>query len=624
MDKKLFFTLIILLASLFLFYNPLFSNQPLGLDTLGHISKVSYLKLYPLANWDMSWYSGTLFLKLYPPLFYYLTAIFPNTFFAVNFLSFMSIFLTSLGIYLLVIYKTKNEKIGLFSGISYLSVLSISYYWISTGNLPYFFALWTIPFSLYLLEKSILEKDKKYIIFYSLVFAVGILTHVIVGFLIGALMILRLLFEGVNIKNIKKIFIFGIIPILLSSFWFIPFLSYSISSGVYEGYVPKPIQLFGFGDNISWGLQAGGIGILAFLFILSLFLSKRYFKDKIILLYLSFVIILGFLTLGGLGNHYPLGVDPVRFVLPLSISLSLFLGLVMYKIKFYEKRYLLMGLYLILIVGLFWNSQIINKNLDRFSYYKDDGRYRIFQNIMNQEDFPLKNEYDNYRFGTSKFIFGENLNYFMPNIPQTFGYQDAGMLNAPRYYDMRWHIWLSDDINGAIYWLDWFGIKYFEAENKDFIDKFKNDSRFKIIMNSSSRYDFTMFEYTEAKQIISLVDWINDTSFGKEKNFSWERKSPDKVIIKYSSIDSNDVILFREFYHKTWKAKDLESGKSLKIHKTSIGFMFVNPSLSSKGVVFYQSKTPEEYAGIIFSLAGIAILAFIISRKDKYNPVKQN
>ena len=116
MDKKLFFTLIILLASLFLFYNPLFSNQPLGLDTLGHISKVSYLKLYPLANWDMSWYSGTLFLKLYPPLFYYLTAIFPNTFFAVNFLSFMSIFLTSLGIYLLVIYKTKNEKIGLFSG----------------------------------------------------------------------------------------------------------------------------------------------------------------------------------------------------------------------------------------------------------------------------------------------------------------------------------------------------------------------------------------------------------------------------------------------------------------------------------------------------------------------------
>jgi len=615
MNKKLFFALIILLISLVLFYNPLFSNQPLGLDTLGHISKVSYLKLYPLANWDMSWYSGTLFLKLYPPLFYYLTAIFTNIFFAINFLSFISIFLTSWGIYLLVSYKTKNEKIGLFSGIGYLSVLSLSYYWISTGNLPYFFALWTIPFSLYFLEKSITEKQKKYFAFYALVFAIGILTHVVVGFLIGALMVIRLLFEGINFKNIRRIFVFGIIPVLLSSFWFIPFLSYSISSGAYEGYVPKPIQLLGFGDNISWGLQAGGIGVLAFLFILSLFLFKKYFKDKIILSYLSFVIILGFLTLGGLGSHYPFGVDPVRFVLPLSIGLSLFLGLVIYKTKLYEKKYLLITLYLILIIGLFLNLQIINKNFDKFSYYKEDGRYKIFQNIMNQESFPLKDEYDNYRFGTSKFIFGENLNYFMPNVPQTFGYQDAGMLNAPRYYDMRWHIWLSDDINGAIYWLDWFSIRYFEAENKDFIDKFKNDPRFRIVMNYSDGYDFTMFEYLEAKQIVSLVDWINDTSFGKEKNFSWERKNPDKVIVRYDSIDSSDAVLFKEFYHKTWRAKDLETGNNLEIHKTSIGFMFVNPSLSSKGVVFYQSKTPEEYLGIILSLIGLIMLVFIIFRK---------
>jgi len=618
MNKKLFSILIILSASLVLFYKPLLSNQPLGLDTLGHISKISYLKIYPFADWDMSWYSGTLFLKLYPPLFYYLVAIFPNTFFAINFLSFLSIFLTSLGIYLLINYKSKEDDIALFCGVGYLSVLSISYYWISTGNLPYFFALWTIPISLYFLEKSLMEKQKRYFVFYSSVFAAGILTHVIVGFLIGLLMIIRLLFEGINKKNLKKIFIYGIIPVLLSSFWFIPFLVYSLSSGGYAGYVPSLSQLFGFKDRVSWGLQAGGIGVLAFLFVLSLFLFKKYFKDKLVLPYLFFVIMLGFLTFGGLGNHYPLGVDAVRFVLPFSISLSLFLGLVLYKTKFYKKKYILIALLIILIIGLFWNLKVINENYERFSYYKEDGRYKIFQNIMNQEDFPLKNKYDNYRFGTSKFIFSENLNYFMPNVPQTFGYQDAGMLNAPRYYDMRWHIWLSEDINEAIYWLDWFGIKYFEAENKDFIDKFKNDLRFRAIMNYSNGYDFTLFEYLEPKHIISLVEDVNDTSFGKEKNFTWERNSPDKVIVKYDSIDGDDVVLFKEFYHKTWKAKDLESGENIEISKNNLGFMYVNPKSDSKGIMFYQNRTPEECLGILLSIIGIIIL-ILLSFKVKDN-----
>lgn len=620
MNKKLCSIIIILLVSLVLFYKPLLSNQPLGLDTLGHLSKVSYLKLYPFANWDMAWYSGTLFLKLYPPLFYYLVAIFPNIFFGANFLSFLSILLTSLGIYFLIQYKTKDERISLFCGLSYLSVLSLSYYWISAGNLPYFFALWTIPFSLYFLEKSLIEKQKKYFVLYSLVFFIGILTHVVIGFLIGVLMIIRILSEKINWANFKKICLYGAIPVLLASFWFIPFLSYSSSSGGYAGYIPRPLQLFGFNDQIAWGLQAGGIGILIALFIVSLLFLKKYYKERIILAYLVSVAILGFLLLGGLGSHYPLGVDPVRFVLPFSIVLSLFLGLVINKLKLFNNKYVLVGLFLILIIGIFWNIQIINNNFERFSYYKGDGRYVIFDNILSQKDFPLENKFDNYRFGTSKFIFGENLNYFMPNVAQTFGYQDVGMLNAPRYYDMRWHIWLSNDTNDSIYWLDAFGIKYFESENKDFVDKFKNDKRFRIIMNSSKGYDFTLFEYLEAKQIISLVDYINDTSFGKEKNFTWERNNPDRVIVKYDSIDANDAVLFKEFYHKTWKAKDLESGKNLEIHKNSMGFMFVNPSLNSKGVVFYQSKTLEDILGILLTCVGILFL--IIYRPKSANNSK--
>ena len=276
MKKNALYLIIIGLACLILFYKPLFSGQPLGLDTLGHLSKVSYIHQYPFANWDMSWYSGTLFLKLYSPLFYYIAAVFPSPILAGNFISFLSILLSSIGIYLLVRYKTKNERVSLLSGLSYLTVLSISYYWISTGNLPYFFALWAIPFSLYFLEKSIIEKKKVYFVVYSIIFAIGILTHIVIGFLIGVLMILRFLFEGFNLANIKRIVLYGLLPVLISSFWFIPFLFYSSSAGGYEGYIPTLIQLFGFKDNIAWGLQAGGVGILAYLFVFSLLFLKKY------------------------------------------------------------------------------------------------------------------------------------------------------------------------------------------------------------------------------------------------------------------------------------------------------------------------------------------------------------
>lgn len=623
--KALLISILVILAVCFiLFYKPLFSNQPLGLDALGHLSKVSYLKIYPFADWDMSWYSGTLFLKLYSPLFYYLVALFSNVFFGANFLCFLSVFLTALGIYLFIQYKIKDEKIALFCGVSYLTVLSISYYWIATGNLPYFFALWTIPFSLYFLEKSLIEKKKKYFVFYSLVFLIGILTHVIVGFLIGLIMILRILSDKINWSNLKKTLLYGIVPVLLASFWFIPFIFYSTSSGGYGGYVPKIVQPFGFMDNISWGLQVGGIGVLFFLFIFSFFFFKKIWKDKKILSHLIIALILGFLFFGGLGEHYPYGVDPVRFVLPFSIILCIYLGLIIDKTKLFTKKSVFLFLILILIAGIFWNFLIINKNYDVYSYYKGGTRYEIMQEVMKDKSFPIENEFTNYRFGTSRYVFGETINYFMPKVSQTFGYQDAGMLNEPRYYDMRWHIWISEDIEGAIYWLDWFGIKYFEVnKNLDLIEKFENDSRFRIVQQFSTRgYNFTMLEYIDAKHIVALVDYVNETSFGEEKEFEFERENPDEVILRYDNLDENDAILFKEFYHKNWKAKDLNSGESLTVKKVGPGFMAIYPDLNSKGIIIYFKKSFLDYFSIFLSLVGILLLFILNKRAFKSHSIK--
>ena len=46
-------------------------------------------------------------------------------------------------------------------------------------------------------------------------------------------MIIRFLFEGLNLKNFKKIIFYGGIPTLLSAFGF-PILTFSKSAGEYE------------------------------------------------------------------------------------------------------------------------------------------------------------------------------------------------------------------------------------------------------------------------------------------------------------------------------------------------------------------------------------------------------
>lgn len=610
MRKNIIYFVVISIVCLIFFYKPVTSGQPLGLDALGHLSKISYLHQYPFADWDMSWYSGALFLKMYAPLFYYVAAIFPNPIFGVNFLCFLSILFCSFGIYLYVNYLTNKSKVAFFSSLSFLTVLSISFYYLSVGNHPWVASLWTLPFSLYLLERSLKKNRKKDFVFYTFVFSVGILTHVLVGFLIGLTMIIRIGIEGLNLLNLKKIIVYGTMPVLISSFWFFPFFTYKSNFfGGYLGQIPALKQLFGLHNELTWGNYSAGIGILAYLFVFSLFFLKKYWGDKKVSFLLISIFIFGVILFGGLKDHYPYGVEPVRFILPFSILLSIFIGVAFNKSGLLNSKTISFVLFLLLMFGLVWNFLVIKDNYERFAYYKSDSRYGIFQDII-KKGLPIENNFTNYRFGTSKFIFGENLNYFYPSVSQTFGYQDAGMLNPSRYYDMRWHIWLSDNVNDSIYWLDWFGIKYFESEglNLNTTRKFDDDSRFREVLTYKGGYNFVLFEYLDAKHIISLVDYTNKSFIGKEKEFTWERKNPDKVIIRYDSIEEDDVVIFKEFYHKSWKAEDIKSGERLDIIKTDTGFMEVHPKLISTGVVFYQKKTIEEIMGILLSLLGIVLL----------------
>jgi hypothetical protein len=605
-NKNYYYFGIILVITTILFYKPLLSEEPLGLDAMGHLSKVAYIKEFSFANWDMSWYSGAPFLKLYAPLFYYVIAIFPNPIKAINIFSFFSIFFSCIGIYLVTNYYTKNQKISFLASLSFLTVLSISFYYVSVGNHPWISALWTIPFSLYFLELFLDKKEKKYYVFFCITFALSVLIHVAMGFIVGLSMIIIIFRNGFTKRSLKHAIFCAVVPLLIVSFWFLPFLSYKNNFFVgFKGQTPLFSEVIGFNNYITWGNYSGGIGILFILFIISLLFFNRFYKDRRIISILIVILAIGFIFFGGMGRRYPYGVEPVRFVLPLSIFIAIFCGMVFSRLGF-KMQYFFVSL---IFIGLIWNFFVIDNNFEEFSYHGEGSRYYTFRYIIKDEKFPLVNEFGNYRFGTSKYIFGENINFYFPSVSQTFGYQDAGMLNPPRFYDMRWHIWLSPDIDGAVYWLDWFGIRYFEIEHGEEIEKFETDERFeKIIVDDYDNYKFSLFEYKDAKGIISLVDFYNGTHIGREKQLVAIRNHPDKIIIGYE-FNEGDAIIFKEFYHESWNAKDIETGNNIEIMKTDTGMMAVYPK--SNATIFYQKRTILEFAGIIFSILGIVFLFFV-------------
>jgi len=211
-------------------------------------------------------------------------------------------------------------------------------------------------------------------------------------------------------------------------------------------------------------------------------------------------------------------------------------------------------------------------------------------------------------------------------------------------------IWRSDDFNSTLFFLDWFGIKYFEVGGEDLQHrgKFKDSSLFAEIKTMViADYSFTMYEYKKASPIVSLfrgnivsrqsqnieeikslasnnlnsmsiVQLITNENINISHNYTIKkfdviRGSPDKVEVLSDEIQEGDIILFKEFYHSSWKAKESPSGKPLKIYRTSLDLMAVLPSQGTDKVTFYQVKTLPEILGIVVSLISLLFILLYIN-----------
>ncbi|MEM2932993.1 MAG: hypothetical protein QW622_02190 [Candidatus Pacearchaeota archaeon] len=615
---------IILFTSLLLYRKPLFSNKPLGLDALGHLSKISYLKEFSLGvRWDLAWYNGAPFLEYYSPLFYWLAYFFNNIIFGVNFLQFLSILFTSFGIFFLINYYSKNKIYSLIFSLFFLSVLCTSYYFISVGNSPYVFGVFTIPFTLFFLEKS-LENRKYNILIYSLFFVLAYLIHIFIALALFLLVAIRIVIycyfneKKEFVKNlIKEGLIYLIIPILISAFWFFPFLSKSKDFvGDEIGYIPSLSHLFGFGNYIVWGKAPGEIGIIFAVFIASLFFVKKYFKEKnekIIFLTVGSILFLLLLE-GILWKFYPKGIGAIRFILPFSILACTFSGVILSK-NFKNNIKIIILLFLLLLVALFLNYNTINENYQKYSYNSNYDRWGLVNLVYSLKEFPLKNNFSNYRFGTSKYIFSETLNYKFPWQSQTWGYFDQGILYPEELNGFRKIVWNSRNLEETLNYFDDYGIKYFEIGGKDleFDNKFDRSDKFLLVMeNNFSDYPFKIYEYKDAKPIISII--LNNKSYENYSKYSIERKNPDLIIVEYN-FSGEESILFKEFFHTSWKAIDSKA-KKIPIIKTKNNFMSLYPPDNTERVIIYQSRTKLEIIGIITSIIGIT-LSFIIGLSNK-------
>ncbi len=640
---------LIILVAIVLYQKPLFSNLALGLDSFGHLSRASYLQEYGLVSWDMSWYSGEPFLKFYPPLFYFVLSLFPNLVFGSIFLCFLSILLCSIGIFFLVKYYTKDFTSSLIAALFFLSVINLSYYSISVGNYPYVFSLWTIPFTLLFLEKALINKNHLFI--YSLFFLIGFLSHIFIGFVLIFLVFLKILiYSNLKIKDLfKNCLVFLMLPIFLTAFWFFPFLAKSSSFVGEEIFIPRLNSLFGIGKTITWGIGPDSIGIAFLLFIVFLFFVKKNFKDKNYLYLLISCLSLFLLLMGILGHYYPRGIGSIRFIIPFSILMCVFIGFSLSK-SYILKKFIPL-LFVLLFVSLLMNYLVINSNYEDYSYNSDNTKFGQFGTIHKdfyEKDFPIKNNFSIYRFGSARFPFSRDLNFVFPKINQISGYYDQGILYEDTFYRMKNSVWDSNDLNKTFYYLDWFGVEFFEVSGgylSDYGNKFNHPDFNLVFEKKNNTYPYRIYKYKNPSLVISVVrtnfvsffslndSFIEDLSkqnkntknivpFVSDENISIKndysllpakiiRHSPDIVEVDFDNFSEEEGILFKESYDSSWKAQEFPSEKPLRIYRTANDFMLILPNEGANKILIYQSKSFVDYFGLILSIFSLIVLIII-------------
>jgi len=285
-------------------------------DISSHIAQLFFLKVCGFQNLCSYWYNGHYILKFYPPGWFFFSYPFLLVFKRPEIATYFSIFAMLL-ISFIAIYKIiKLKKKSWLNSISFFLFLFATPMSISSffrlGRVTEMFG-WTVFLILtYIILKY---KDKKFdwwFLWFVPFYAILLISQPIVAIPFH-FFLLSLFISKIRIKKDMALFIFFILlAILISSFWWYPFVrDLGIESRTYD-FLPE-ITLRFFDIKGQWASSTILITILPLLTVILFFLfyySKN--KDKKELIFYSPILFISFLVLTRIVTLIPY----INFVYP--------------------------------------------------------------------------------------------------------------------------------------------------------------------------------------------------------------------------------------------------------------------------------------------------------------------
>ena len=291
------------------------SSIPGGTDVAHFLTNTWYVATQGITKWNYFWYGGFPFLRYYPPLAFLMTGAVAKAvgvLFAYKLVNDLFVALAPFAFYLFLReFKLSREKeiIALLT----FSFIPVTAYFLADGRFPtlinLFFALLYWKF----LKRSL---DSKKILNSSLLAAalflgLSFLTHHTTTFLFIVISSAWALIYKTRIESVKKLSAIGVLTMLLTAWWLVPFLSETLTvekTGLYLRVVGD-VYVSGLLFRIRTSVLESAfyasqveplmlIALAAFVGVISLLALTRY-KDKNIrdsIILLIFILIMIFVV----------------------------------------------------------------------------------------------------------------------------------------------------------------------------------------------------------------------------------------------------------------------------------------------------------------------------------------
>ncbi len=529
-----------------------------GYDGQSHMAVAQYYanNIFPRTwGWIPEWYGGMPFPEFYPPLFYFLMAVFskilPFSFISIFKAFTLILFLSIPGLLALVARRLISTSGGWIAGL--ISVLIISDYGIRSHWGTSLYSLFhngletqllgfvcLIPWLYFMLT---LDKSPKTPYFAGFFLFLVFLSnaHIVQ---VAAVLFFSVALSGINKKNYQKYFLVGFIPLLAAAFWYVPMLvnhNYLVSVAI----VPSQLETYTF-------FIFPGIFLL-----LTIFFANRLKNNKMLVIPCTFIILLPTLFLSEVFSSFPFYSVRLISIAYSLVPIPLAYLIIVVTSWIPSRAFKIFATVLLLapIFGIFWIGSN-SKNFD--AYYLDMKADAIPEIISLLRDRPGSVHvekyssigYKSYTLSALLGMEGISTNYINFRESAVSSLFRIPLLNSLSYASEVWGIksFLKDDIvffrQSLFDDLDrarFMNVNYFLAQSYQVVGKMKTSKELNFEKDLGRWKLFSLKDHGVEAQVpqVPVMALFSDVSF----------KSRD--INSYDYVRIQEELLFWRGYHTT-------------------------------------------------------------------------